>query len=272
MANKKEEKTTAVAEVPKPGALAVIPEDMIRDEGKGVEAIGAEDVKPARLRICQAGSPQRKTDDPKQIQGLNELDMFNDLSGENYGRGPLRFCVIKSLGSRHMEFAPMEEGGGVIDFDVKAGDPRTLFTVDEASGKRVKPIATKFYDYLVWLPDTYEIVAWSLKSTMLKLALQLNGIMKYPVKIDGVLQMKPSAWARTFSLTTKMEKNAAAQSWGVYVLRTDGLTPVDVRDQCSALFDAYATKNITIDHTDDVHDGPDPDGPDAEREPVAGEM
>src|SRR2546430_521810 len=105
-------------------ALAAIPEDLKRDAGRGTTNIGPEDVRPPRLLICQAGSPQRKPDDAKQIPGLNELDIFNDLSSENYGRGPLKFIVVDAMKPRGIQFAPLEEGGGVIDFDVPPNDPR----------------------------------------------------------------------------------------------------------------------------------------------------
>src|SRR5262245_54045545 len=95
-----------------------IPSDLIRDAGRGTENVGENDVRPPRILICQAGSPYRKMDDPKQIKGLNELDIFNDLTSENYGRGPLRFCILQILTPRYIEFAPMDEGGGVIDFNV----------------------------------------------------------------------------------------------------------------------------------------------------------
>lgn len=224
--------------------LAEIPEDLVRDAGRGVENIGTEDVRPPRLLICQAGSPQRKPDDPKQIAGLQELDMFNDLSGDIYGRGPLNFAVISSLGHRHIEFAPMDEGGGVIDFDVPDDDPRAQFTTDD-EGKRVKPVATKFYDYLIWLIERQELVAFSLKSTQIKTAIKLNGLLKLPLKIEGRIFMNPPAWARTYTISTKMEKDKE-YSWGGYNLSTVGITDVDTREMCKLLADTYAKANVII--------------------------
>lgn len=232
---------------------APVPADLIRDAGRGTENIGADDVRPPRLLICQAGSPQRKPDDAKQIVGLQELDMFNDLSGEIYGRGPLNFIVISSLGSRHIEFAPMSEGGGVIDYDVAPDDPRAQFTSE--NGKRVKPVATKFYDYLAWLPEQQELVALSMKSTQIKTAIKLNGLLKLPLRVNGAVIAEPPAWARTFALETKMDKKDT-YSWGSYNLKTIGVTPEETRDICSTLADVYSKKRIVIEREDD----PDPDG------------
>lgn len=233
-------------------ALATIPEDLVRDRGKGKELVDPNDVRPALLRLCQAKTPQGQVDDLKQIQGLKELDLFNDLSEHIYGRGPLQIVVIRSLGFRHMELAPFEEGGGVIDFNVPPDDPRTKFRVNPEGGKSLKPIATKFMDYLVWLPETDELVAWSLKSTQLKVGIKLNGWMDLPLRLTpgGPILTDPPSWARMFTIKTFMEKNKAL-AWGNYQLKMIGTTPVDTRELCAAINQQYLTKNIIIDTTDE---------------------
>lgn len=257
----KKQTTELVKQVEEPQELEPIgevPADLVRDSGKGTENIGADDVRPPRLMICQSGSPQRKPDDPKQIEGLNELDMFNDLSGEIYGRGPLDIVIIASLGSRYIEFAPMEEGGGVVDFNVPKDDPRTKFTIDD-EGNTVNPIATQFYDYLVWLPDTSEILAFSLKSSAIKVAKKLNSLMKMPLKINGAVVTSPPAWARTYTLTTVMErdKNYAWGNYNLSVKKPVGITPPETRQLCSELAEVYKTKNVHVavdDGGDDTFD------------------
>lgn len=247
----------AIETTSKEQALSTIPADLMRDAGRGTENIGTEDVRPPRVLICQAGSPQRKPDDAKQIVGLQELDIFNDLSGQNYGRGPLRFTVLEAMKPRYIEFAPMEAGGGVLDFDVKPNDPRTQFT-NGPDGKRVKPVATMFRDYLVWLPDHQEVAVLSMKGSQLKVAVQLNGKIKLPIKgelihesLKGQIVMDPPSWARTFTVATVMERREPNQAWGNYTLKLEGLTPTEVREMCSALATAYAGKNIIVDREPD---------------------
>lgn len=244
---------TDIAKTEKEQALAAIPEDLRRDAGRGTENIGPEDVRPPMIKLCQSGTPQRKMDDPKQIPGLNELDIFNDLSGEIYGRGPLKFVVLDTLKPKYMEYRPMDQGGGVIDFDVPPNDPRTQFT-NGPDGKRMKPIATMYRDYLVWLPDHQELGVLTFKSTQLSVAVQLNGKMKLPIKgevihpsLKGQVLMDPPAWARTFSVTTVMERKDAF-AWGNYNLKMEGLTPQSVRETCALLAETYAKKNIIVEH------------------------
>jgi len=239
---------TEVAAVPgeETKALAAIPADLVQHAGQGTQNLGKEDARPPRLMICQSGSPQRKPDDPKEIEGLRELDLFNDLTGEIYGRGPLRFVVVLCLGARHIEFNPMEDGGGVKDYDVKPGDPRTQFTTDQASGERVKPVATKFYDYVVWLPDYSDVVALSMKSTQLKVAMRLNGLLMSALKIPGAgVVPNPPSWARTFELGTAMEKDAQ-YSWGNFTLKSVGITEEETRSICAGLAQQWSQKNIII--------------------------
>lgn len=246
MANEKTESLTkTTGTVP-----ATIPDDLVRDSGRGTEQIGANDVRPPRLLVCQSGSPQRKPGNLKQIPGLQEMDLFNDLSNEIYGQGPLPFCVVSSLGHRNIQFRPMDEGGGVIDFDVPDDDPRAQFTTNEA-GERVKPIATKFYDYLVWLPEQQELVVLSFKSTQIKSAIKLNGLLKLPLKIGGRVLLEPPAWARTYTLTTRMEQDSQ-YSWVGFNVATAGVTPQDVREICSTLADRYIGKNVIIEREDDI--------------------
>lgn len=233
--------------------LSPLVDDLITDAGRGTENIGENDVRPPRILICQSGSPYRKPDDPKQIPGLNELDIFNDLSGDNYHRGPLKFIVLDAMKPRCVEFAPMDEGGGVLDMDVPLNDPRAQFSTD-GDGKRQKPVATMFRDFLVYLPDQGEVAVLSMKGSQLKIAVQLNSKTKLPIKgemIDAALKGRviadPPAWARTFSVSTVMLRDSAkGYSWGGYTLKLEGLTPPDVRRICRELNEAYAKKNVIV--------------------------
>lgn len=242
---------TGVQTTPKDGTnLPAVIDDLIADAGRGVENIGIEDIKPPRLVLCQAGTPQRKTDDPKQIAGLQELDLFNNLSNEIYGR-TARFSVISVLGHTHIEFYPsVGAQTGVKEFDIPDDDPRCQWTED-AEGNRVKPIATKFYNYLVWLTDHQDGVILSFKSTQIPVAIKLNGLLKLPLKINGQILPNPPAWARIYQVETKMEKDGEL-SWGGYNLSTIGVTPPETRLVLSKLANDYSKKKITIDYTDDA--------------------
>lgn len=242
---------TAVQTTPKDGDnLPAEINDLIADAGRGVENIGVEDVRPPRLTLCQAGTPQRKTDDPKQIPNLQELDLFNNLSNEIYGRA-VRFAVIVMLGHTNIEFWPKgAPQTGVKEFNIPDDDPRCQWTEDK-DGNTVKPIATKFYNYLVWLVEQQEAMILSFKSTQLKVGIKLNGLLKLPLKIAGQIIANPPAWARVYQVDTKMEKDGE-NSWGGYNLSTIGVTDPKLRAMISKLALDYSKKNIEIDYTDDA--------------------
>lgn len=145
---------------------------------EGTEHITREDVKFPRLAIAQGLSDQLKKSHPKYIPGLSVGQLFNDLTGQIYGEGPLEFYIVRADPPRWVQFKPREEGGGMVDPDVPAGDPRTLWTTDPTNGGRVKPIATMFYDYVLCLWPSRELIVLSLKSSGIKHAMSLNGLIK----------------------------------------------------------------------------------------------
>jgi len=237
--------TSAVPAVPAPatgGTLANIPKDLARDAGRGTENIGAGEVRPPRVKICQSGSPQRKEGNEKQIAGLQELDLFNDLSGDIYGR-KLTFAVIAVLPSKGIQFAA---DMSVVDFDVPLNDPRMQFTAG-ADGKRVKPVASLFHNFLCWLPDSSEVVVLSMSSTLIPTAIKLKGMLKLPLKLDGSILPNPPAWARLYEVETKM-KNEGQYAWGILNLKQLGVTPPDVREVCSTLAASFEGRTIAIDY------------------------
>jgi hypothetical protein len=247
------ETTTAMTQHVPGGTLAHIPKDLQRDAGRGTENIGAGDVRPPRVKICQSGSPERKEGNEKQIAGLQELDLFNNLSQEIYGR-KLTFQVIAVLPPKGMQFnADMS----VADFDVAMNDPRMQFTTD-TEGKRVKPVASKFYNFLCWLPETSEVVVMSWSSTLIATAVKLMGMLKLPLKLDGSILPNPPAWARTYEIETKM-KNDAKYSWGILNLKQVGVTPPDVREIISTLAASFEGRTVAIDY--DAADAADPNDP-----------
>ena len=128
-----------------------------------------------RLVLAQAMSDQVNASHAEShIEHLQVGDFFNSVSGEIYGR-ELTFCILVSYPPRAIEFAPMEQGGGVVDRDVPLTDPRLQFG---ANGEA--PKATKFYDYILMLnpEEGEELIAMSLARSAIKAAKSLNGLVR----------------------------------------------------------------------------------------------
>lgn len=188
-----------LVKAPAPGAMMERP-SFIPTSQEGTEHMEQEDVQIPRLSIAQQMSPEVEDGHSKFIDGLKVGEIFNSLTQNVYGKGPLDFAIARASKPRWVEFAPREEGGGVVDPDVPAGDERTEFWVDDF-GKRRPPRATKFYDFVIVLDpeNAREIVALSLKSTGIAVAKALNGLIKV---------RNAPLYAGIYRASSKSKKNA----------------------------------------------------------------
>jgi len=156
-----------------------------KDEGElGNEGIGREDVTMPRIGLAQMMSPEINPTHERSIDGLKFNELFHTGWRKPLGPGPLHFVILRRYDPRWIEFFPIDQGGGVKEFNVQKGDPRTDFTTG-TDGKRVKPIATMFYDYIVLLLNDLDltnpmnnVVALSFKSSGLKAAKNLNMLIQ----------------------------------------------------------------------------------------------
>lgn len=172
-----------------PQALAPAP-DYIKKGRDGLEDIGKQDVLIPRLALAQALSPQVTVGDPNLIEGLKVGDMFNSMTGTIYGR-EVRVQILRKDRPRAMEFYPQDDGGGVKDPDVPLNDPRLKWGEDGE-----KPQATLFRDYIAVLLPSREIIALSFKSSGIKVAKALNGLI--------VMRNRP-IYAGAYTITTGVE-------------------------------------------------------------------
>ena len=193
------------------GTMVKRPTFLKPEDTRGTDHIQRDDLQMPRIGLAQGLSPELIEGDMKYIPELKLGDMFNNLTGQIYGRGPLEFTVIRADKPRGIEFIPLKEGGGIRDFNVPLTDPRMQFgppTEDSPSG--AKPIATKFYDYLTVLIPSAEIVALSCKSTGLKTAKRLNAFMK--------MKRAPS-FAGKYTLSSIVENKGPTMVYGSYQIK-----------------------------------------------------
>lgn len=209
--------TTAVAK-PEPVTLAR-PDFLTKDDRRGTEHITKDDIKMPRLALSQNMSYQVQRTHEKFIKDLRTGELFNDLTGEILGEGPVDFMIIRADKPRWIEFHPRESGGGIKDMNVPHNDPRTKFG---PNGE--KPAATQFYDYVIYLlgrPADSGILALSLKSSGLKTARHLNSL----IKLRGA-----TLWAGRYTLKVASEKNQKGEFF-VYSIKN------------SATVDEFTAKN-----------------------------
>ena len=213
--------------------------DFMKDLGKeGLEHVKQEDIAIPRLGLAQGLSPQITRGKPEYIQGLENGGMFNSITNEIYGMGPLRFTIIRADPPRWVEFYPREAGGGVKDPNVPAGDPRTEFGENGEA-----PLATKFYDFLIALlplneqNPTDSIVALSFKGAMLKDAKALNMLM--------VGRNKPP-YTGVYEVTSATRTNSKG-TFNVYKIVNAGFIKDEATfNAAKDMFNSFRTKEVKI--------------------------
>jgi hypothetical protein len=214
---------------------------------RGTEHITKDDLQIPRLALAQGLTPQVAEGKDGFVTGV----LFNSQTEQVYGKGPIDFFIVRADKPRFIEFNPREEGGGIKDMSVSADDPRTRFTTDE-EGKSVKPAATKFYDFVIaMLPleadPMKSIISLSFKSSGLKMARNLNTLVKY---------RNAPLFAGVYRLTTRVEKNAKG-IFSVYNVENAGWVgkhpamPDEAAYKLAEdLFLSLADRNIIVDRTD----------------------
>lgn len=233
MAKGKAEETALAVRSQVSEALAVA-EGADRSDRRGKENITRDDLTLPRLAVAQKTSPQLEPDKAEYIDGLKLYQMFNTVTGEIYGNGPLEFVIVRGPDKRAMEF---DKDNKVVDFDVPWNDPRCEFTVaeqDSSDGKikkgdRVKPQATRFYEYVIVLVATMEIAVLSLKSTQVKVAKKLNNF----------ISLRPgAAWLGKYKITSRSETK------GAFTYANFLIAPAGATDAALAKFAEEVYENI----------------------------
>jgi hypothetical protein len=247
--------TKAVAKVEKAGALER-PAFIKPGDARGAQGIKSEDVQMARLGLAQSLSPELDPSSPKYVEGLKLGDAFNSLTGEVYGKEPLEVVIVRCDGSRFIEFNPREAGGGIKDYAVPAGDPRTEFTTDAKTGASIKPLATKFLEFVAILPKYQEPIALSFKGSGLKTAKTLNGLIRMASARLGTV---PSFSFRFF-LTPSIETNSKGK-YAVFSVKPAGTVDEETFTFASAFYDTIKDRAVVVDVEAEGEAKPDEDVP-----------
>lgn len=209
------------------------------NDTRGTENIGSNDIRPPSLRLAQSGSPEAKRSEAQYIDGLAEGNFFNSLTKQIYGEGPIQVVIVNQLGHRNVQFDPNDKKV-VLDFNVPDGDPRTAFSTQVVDGveKRVKPAATTFYDYLVYVinGEQRELMTLSLKSTQLKKAKDLNTLLK---------TSKLASFSFLFEVTAEPERRGANSWWG-WVFTAAGYVTEDIYNDAAKLYEQMAGKTVVV--------------------------
>jgi hypothetical protein len=237
MAKKETEPTTAMATVEDTSsALMQIgdltgtmdrPSDIDPNDLSGTEDIGANEIKLPRLCIAQGLSPQMMPGDGKYIEDLKLFQMFNDVTGEIYGAGPLMVVpVLRDV--KRIEFDPNDKKVP-LDRDVPANDIRTKWTASVPGGKKdVPPAATEFVEFVCMLlrpGKAPEPIVVSIKTT--------NKHQRFAAdRWTTFIGLRGAAIYRgMYQISSKFEKGKTKDgqetTFGVFIVKNAGFIPTE---------------------------------------------
>jgi hypothetical protein len=200
------------------------------DVALGAEHMTKDDARIPRLALAQGLSHQMLRGDPLYIEDLKIGDAFNDLTNEIYGES-VQIAVVRADPPRYIEFA---DDRSIVDPNVRADDPRTQFTTDEA-GNRIPPVATKFYDYVVLIGPGMEPVAFSCSKTAIKHTAQ---------RLNGLLRARPiPIFSCRYKLNSKMMKNDEG-SWAVFSVEQAGFLDEESYKKAEGYFNLFKEKQV----------------------------
>ena len=202
--------TTAFDEIQ---GVAERPKSFDSSDMSGTEDIALNEVRLPRLAIAQGLSPQLVPDEGSYIKGLVIGDMFNDVTGEVYGRGPLTLVPVLRHVTR-IEFDPLNKGVP-LDRNVPANDPRMMWIDNKP------PRATEYVEFaslLLRKGKKPEKLIVSIKTT--------NKYQKKAAELwtTLVVNREGAIYTGMYNLSSKMEKGKNKEGQELFGTRITGVT------------------------------------------------
>jgi hypothetical protein len=191
------------------------PRNLDSTDLSGTEDISLNEIKLPRLCIAQGLSKQLVPSEGVYIKGLAIGEMYNDVTGEIYGSGPLLVVPILRHVTR-IEFDPNNKGVP-LDRNVPANDPRMQWTDNKP------PRATEYVEFVSLLlraGKAPEKMVVSIKTT--------NKFQREAAKLWNtfIYNRHSAIYTGLYTISSKIEKgkNKEGQEtlFGVFIVKNAG--------------------------------------------------
>ncbi len=224
--------------------------DYIKDECRGQENVGMEDLTIPRLDVLQALSPQRKKNDPAYIEGAEEGILHNTVTSELYGKS-VNFIPVY-FRKEWLIWKAQDAGGGlegVFDTESAAKD---AFLENGFEGQTFKKNGMDFDMYeivdtanhfgMVVKPDgSVEDIVISMSKSKMKVNRAFNTLIKI-------------ASGDRFSLAYKVEavedQNKQGQDYFNLKVTAKGFVSEDLYRRGEAMYEALSTTDRKVAHAE----------------------
>ena len=187
--------------------------DWLKGQGRGGENIGLTDVVLPRVELVQPLSPCKDKKDSAFIHGVEDGNIFNTLTRENYGEG-LKFAPVYYR-KVFLLFRTRKAGGGFRGtYETAADAEAARQTQDDPSNHEV--VECGEHIILVLTPDGPQQAVLAMTRTKLKVSRQLNSLtrMRHP----------DDTWATIFQLGSVQQKNDKGTFYN-YSIKPVGYAP-----------------------------------------------
>lgn len=220
---------------------------------EGLHGLNPNEIRLPRVAIAQGLSKAMTPGDSAYIESLKMFDMYNDRTGQVYGKGPLLVVPIRKTKKR-IEFDPNDRNI-MLDPDVPPNDPR--MTWDRSVTPNLPPRATEFYEFicLALTPgQAPEPVVVSI-STKNKWDRRAAEDFWNNIEMRGV-----SIYRGLYRVASRPEKNDKG-TFGVYGVKNAGFIPATPAGKAllamaKDFHDSLAGKTIVVDR-ENPNDDPD---------------
>jgi len=213
MANTKQQKDTSkqeLAEAKKNELSALI--NLEADAGAGAESMDKDDFAIPRLTILQALSPQLKKKEGAYIEGAEEGQIFDAISGTTRDGDEGINIIPVTYRKTFIEWKLRENGGGFVSDHGKNGLGILSKCKKDDRGRDILPsgnqlVATAEYFVMVLENGGFSPCVISMTSSQLKISRRWNTMMNQlrVAKSDGKGTFNPAMFYMTYLLQTVPE-------------------------------------------------------------------
>lgn len=190
--------------------------DWLTGAGRGSEEVGLNDLVLPRIELCQPLSPCKDKNDSAFIPGIEDGDLFNTVSRENYG-GSVRFVPVY-FRPQFLLFRLRKAGGGF------RGAFGSLAEAESARAQQEDPsnyesVQCGEHIVLILTPNGPQQAILSMTKTKLKPSRQLNSLIR--------MRLPDDSFATVFQLGSVQQKNDKGTFYN-FTVKPLGYAPKEV--------------------------------------------
>jgi len=217
-----------------------VPEWLQKGSNRGSENVDANDLILPRLGQIQALSPQIKKSDAQYIEGAEQGQLFNNLTGELYGNAAVFIPVL--FRKEWVIFKDRKAGGGFFGaFEseklaneevAKLPDPDKLEVIESHNhiGFVVSPSGSR------------QQIVFTCTKSKIKASRKLNSL----VTMAGV-----DRFAKAYEITSFEDKNRSGDDYWNVDVKPLGFLPQEVHTAMAEQYEVLKDMNIKVKHEDE---------------------